>query len=40
LTVEAVRQLRGEAGPRQVKDCELALDVTCSPICSANILGL
>jgi len=39
LTVEAVRQVRGECGPRQVADCRLALDVTCSPICSASILG-
>jgi len=40
LTVEAVRQLRGTAGPRQVENCRVALDLTCSPICSANILGV
>jgi acetyl-CoA acetyltransferase len=40
LTVEAVRQLRGTAGPRQVENCRLALDLTCSPICSANVLGI
>jgi hypothetical protein len=40
LTVEGVRQLRGEGGPRQVPDCEIVLDATCSPVCSANILGL
>jgi acetyl-CoA acetyltransferase len=39
LTVEAVRQLRGEAGQRQVADCRVALDVTCSPICSASVLA-
>jgi acetyl-CoA acetyltransferase len=39
LTVEAVRQLRGEAGLRQVADCRVALDVTCSPICSASVLA-
>ncbi len=39
LTVEAVRQLRGEAGARQVAGCRLALDVTVSPICSASILA-
>lgn len=39
LTVEAVRQLRGEAGPRQVSGCEIALDLSCTPICSAHLLS-
>jgi len=38
-TVEAVRQLRGTAGPRQIDNCKLALDLTVSPICSASILA-
>jgi acetyl-CoA acetyltransferase len=40
LTVEGVRQLRGTAGERQIPDCQVSLDVTCSPICSAHILGV
>jgi acetyl-CoA acetyltransferase len=40
LTVETVRQLRGEAGARQIANCRVALDVTCSPICSASILAI
>jgi acetyl-CoA acetyltransferase len=40
LTVESVRQLRGEAGARQVSDCAITLDVTCSPVCSAYLLAL
>lgn len=39
LTVEAVRQLRGDAGTRQVNGCEIALDLTVSPICSAHLLS-
>ena len=38
-TVEGVRQLRGEAGPRQIRDCEIVLEVTCSPVCSAAVLS-
>ena len=30
---------RGEAGARQVPNCEIALDLTCSPVCSAHLLG-
>ena len=39
LTVEAVRQVRGEAGVRQVPNCDVALEVTCSPICSAHVFA-
>ena len=39
LTIEAVRQLRGEAGPRQVDGCEIVLDLTCSPVHSAHLLA-
>lgn len=38
-TVEAVRQLRGTAGERQIAGAETALDITCSPLCSAAILA-
>lgn len=38
LTVEAVRQLRGQAGDRQIADCQVVLDTSCTPICSAHIL--
>ncbi|MBN9425082.1 MAG: thiolase family protein [Burkholderiales bacterium] len=37
--VEAVRQVRGDAGDNQVAGCEFALDVSCTPICAAHILG-
>jgi acetyl-CoA acetyltransferase len=40
LTVEGVRQLRGQGGPRQAPNCEVALEVTCSPVCSANLLSI
>lgn len=40
LTVESVRQVRGEAGIRQVADCNVALDITCSPVCSAAAYSL
>lgn len=39
LTVEGVRQLRGQAGPRQVEHCDVVLDLTCSPICTAHLLA-
>jgi acetyl-CoA acetyltransferase len=38
LHVEAVRQLRGEAGRRQVRDCEVAHYICASPIIASHIL--
>ena len=38
LLAEAVRQIRGQAGPRQVKNCELAQYICASPIVSSLIL--
>ena len=37
LNVEAVRQLRGECGARQVRDCEVVQFVAATP-CSRSII--
>jgi acetyl-CoA acetyltransferase len=38
LLVEAVRQVRGEAGARQVDDCDIAQYICASPIVSSHVL--
>jgi acetyl-CoA acetyltransferase len=38
LHVEAVRQLRGQAGPRQVPNCELVQYICASPIVTSHVL--
>jgi hypothetical protein len=35
--VEAVRQIRGEAGPRQVADCNVAHYICASPIVTSHV---
>jgi hypothetical protein len=38
LHVEAVRQVRGECGERQVQNCDVAQFAIASPICASTIL--
>jgi hypothetical protein len=37
LIAEAVRQVRGECGERQVADCRTALYACAAPICSGIV---
>jgi hypothetical protein len=39
LNVEAVRQLRGNLGPRQVPDAELVQYIQGGPLCTSIIYG-
>jgi hypothetical protein len=39
LNVEAVRQVRGECGERQVKDAELVQYMTAAPVITSIIYG-
>jgi hypothetical protein len=37
LEAEAIRQVRGEAGERQVADCDVSQYICVSPITSSHI---
>ena len=39
LNVEAVRQVRGACGERQVKDCAFAHYMAAAPVCTSIIYG-
>ena len=39
LNIEAVRQVRGACGTRQVKDCAFAHYMAAAPVCTSIIYG-